>query len=85
MWFYAFSIKIDVENDVKWRQNKTNKIVGIEWPLESIKLAIKPYKSGIVVVYSPNNGDFRRFQSKPTKIDVENDVENDVKLKKITS
>ena len=28
----------------------------------------------MVVVYNPSNGDFRRFQSKLTKIDVENDV-----------
>ena len=40
--------------------------------MESIKLAKKTYKSGIVVIYSPNSGDFRRFQSKLTKIEVEN-------------
>ena len=34
------------------------------------KLQKKPIKSGIVVIYSPNNGDFIRFQSKLTKIDV---------------
>ena len=33
----------------------------------------KTYKSGIVIIYSPNNGDFRRFQSKLTRIDFGND------------
>ena len=42
--------------------------------MESIKLAKKTYKSGFVVIYSPNSGDFRRFQSKLTKIEVEIDV-----------
>ena len=63
---------------------KLKNILGIELPLESIKIAIKPIKSGIVVIYSSNNGDFRRFESKLTKIDVENDV-NNVKIKKLTS
>jgi len=34
----------------------------------------KTIESGMVVVYSPNNGDFRRFQSKMAKIDVKKDV-----------
>ena len=42
--------------------------------MESIKLAKKTYKSGIVVIFSLNSGYFRRFQSKSTKIEVENDV-----------
>ena len=57
-------------NDVKIETD----IVGIKWPLLSIKLIIKPIKSGIVVIYSPNNEDFRCFQSKLTKIDVKYDV-----------
>ena len=42
--------------------------------MESIKLAEKTYKSGIVVIFSPNSGYFRRFQSKLTKIEIENAV-----------
>ena len=49
-------------------------IVGIKWPLELIKLAIKPIKSGIVVIFSSKNGGSRRFLTKLTRIDVENDV-----------
>ena len=41
--------------------------------MESIKLAIEPEKSGLVVVYNSNNCDFRRLQSKLTKNDIGND------------
>ena len=37
-------------------------------------LQLKPIWSGIKVIFSPNNGDFRRFQLKLTKIDVKKDV-----------
>ena len=40
--------------------------------MESIKLAIKTYKNNIVIIYSPNNGEFMRFQSKLTKKDIGN-------------
>ena len=54
----------------KWKKN----IASIKWPLVSIKLALKPIKSGIVVIYSSNNGGSKRFLTNLTRIDVENDV-----------
>jgi len=41
---------------------------------ETIRLAIKPIESGKVVIFSSNDGHFRRFLSKLIKNDVQNDV-----------
>ena len=59
--FQSKLTKIDVKKDVKWRPNKKTNIVGIKWPLVSIKLWEKPIKSGIGVTYSPKNGEFIAF------------------------
>ena len=58
------------QNEVKMKKN----IVGIEWPLESIKIVVKTIKSGIGVIYSPKNGEFIAFCVKIGIYDVIIDV-----------
>ena len=69
--FQSKLTKIDVKNNAKIEKLT---LLALSVHCYQSNSQQKPIKNGMVVVYSPNNGDFRRFQSKQTKIDVENDI-----------